>query len=48
MPHDGRKLLHCHLERSFAGKQDVTAPRGSENGSEQRGRSKAHGSKPFR
>ena len=36
MPHDGRDLLHGHLERSFSGQQDVTPSGGSENGSEQR------------
>src|SRR5215472_7549437 len=36
MPYDGRELLRGHLERSFSGKQDVTPPGGSENGSEQR------------
>src|SRR5215469_10863197 len=35
MPHDGRELLHRHLERSFSGKQNVTPPRRSENGPEQ-------------
>src|SRR5262249_8539761 len=37
MPHDGGELLRGRLERSFSGKQDMTPPGRSENGSKQRG-----------